>query len=87
VRPRATTSETADDAVSGFWIDHAPHFLQRDREIARDAGHHCVGVVHRHHAGRERVAVLVHHALTVADQVAAPLQPLVQIGGIFGIAP
>ena len=34
----------------------------------------------------KRVAVLVHQALAVAEQIAVALQPLVEIGRIFGIA-
>ena len=69
----------ADHAMPGLGIDDAAHVLERDREIAGDAGHHGVGVAERDHAGGEMVAVGVHQPLAVAHQVAAPLQSLIEI--------
>ena len=40
----------------------------------------------RHHAGGEDVAVLVDHALAVAQQEAVALQALVEIVGVVDIA-
>ena len=76
----------AHHAMAGLGVDAAAHVLERDREVARDAGHHGVGVAERHHAGGEMVAVLVDQALAVALQEALALQPLVEIGGIGGVA-
>ena len=75
----------AHDAMAGLRIDAAPHVLERDREIAGDAGDHGVGVAERDHAGGEMIAVLVDQALAVALQVAVALQPLVEIGGIAAL--
>ena len=55
----------------GLGSMHAAHVLERDREVAGDAGHHGVGVAERHHAGGEMIAVLVDQPLAVAEQVAA----------------
>ena len=72
--------------MAGLGIDAAPHVLERDGEIAGDAGHHGVGVAERDHAGGEMIAVLVDQALAVALQKTVALQPLVEIRGIGGIA-
>ena len=77
----------ADDAMAGLGVDGAPHILQRDRVVARQAGDHRIGVAHRHHRGGEQVAVLVDHPQAVAEQETLPLQPLIQELRIDGIAP
>src|SRR6266511_2527050 len=76
----------ADHPMAGLGIDAMLHLGERDREVAGDPRHHGVDVAERHHAGGEVVAVLVDQALAVADQIALPLQALVQIGGVIGIA-
>ena len=68
----------ADHAMAGLVVDDAPHLFERDREIARHAGHHRVGVALRDHRRGEVIAVLVDHPLAVAEQEAAALQPLVE---------
>ena len=45
-----------------------------------------IGIAQRHHAGGEDVAVLVGHALAVAEQEAVPLQAFVEIVGVVDIA-
>ena len=70
-RPRARIRETPITRWPGLSIDDAANLLERDREIARHAGHHRVGVALRDHRGGEKVAVLVDHALAVAQQEAA----------------
>ena len=76
----------ADHAVAGLGIDHALHIRECDREITGHAGHHGVGIAERNHAGGEMVAVLVDQALAIAQQIAAPLQPLVQEVEVDGVA-
>ena len=63
----------ADDAVAGLGIDDVADILERDREVAGHAGHHGVGVAERHHTGGKMIAVGVHQALAIAQQIAAPL--------------
>ena len=65
--------------MAGLGIDDVTDVLERDREIAGHAGHHRVGIAERHHAGGEMIAVLIHQPLAVAHQVAAPLQPLIEV--------
>ena len=67
-------------------VDHAPDFLQRDREVAGDARHDRIGVTTRNHGSREVVAILVDHALAIAEQIAFPLQTLIEELGIDRIA-
>src|ERR1700722_5404498 len=67
-------------------VNHAPDFLQSDREVAGDARHDRVGVSARDHSGGEVIAILVDHALAIAEQVALPLQPLVEELGVNRIA-
>ena len=68
VRPRATTSDTPITRWPGLGSMHVAHVLERDGEIARDAGHHGVGVAERHHAGGEMIAVGVDQPLAVAHR-------------------
>jgi hypothetical protein len=67
-------------------IDAAPNVLERNREIARHARDHGIGVAERDYAGGKVIAVLVHQPLAVALQEALALQPLIEIGGIEGVA-
>ena len=76
----------AHDAMAGLGIDAAAHVFERDREVARHAGYHRIGVAERHHAGGEMIAVLIDQPLAVALQKALPLQPLIKISGIGGVA-
>ncbi len=73
-------------AVAGFGIDAAAHVRERHREVAGDARDHGIGVAERDHAGGKMVAVLVHQALHIALQEPLTLQPLVEIGGVGGVA-
>jgi len=73
-------------AVADAMVDGPPHVVQRHREVARKACHQRVGIAQRHHAGGEHVAVLIGHALAIAQQEAITLQPVVQIVGIVGVA-
>ncbi len=43
--------------------------FERDTEIARDAGHHRVGMAERDHARAEHIAILVCQPLTIAEQM------------------
>ena len=72
--------------LAGLLVDHALDVAVAFGEAARDAGHHAVGVAHRHHAGAEHVAALVDHALHVAAQVAVALQALVDHVGVGRVA-
>src|SRR5271154_4948402 len=67
-------------------VDHAPDFLQGDREVPGDAGHDRIGVSARDHGGSEVIAILVDHALAIAKQIALPLQPLIEELGVNRIA-
>ena len=67
----------------GARVDGVADVVQAHRGRARQPGHHRVGVAGRHHAGGEHVAVLVHHALAVAQQEALPLQPRVEEVDVF----
>ena len=67
-------------------VDDTPDFLERDREIAGDPGHDRVGVPARDHRGGEVIAILIDHALAVAEQIALPLQPLIKELGVDRIA-
>ena len=58
----------ADQPMAGLGIDAVAHVVQRDREVARHAGHHGVGVAQRDHAGGEMIAVLIDQPLAVADR-------------------
>ena len=68
----------ADDAVAGLVVDHAPNLLEGDREAAGHAGHDRVRVAARDHRRGEIIAVLIDHSLAVAEQIALPLQPLIE---------
>src|SRR3546814_3153691 len=59
-------------------VDGVADILVGDAEAAGEARHHGVGLAAGHHAGREDIAVLVHHALAVAFQKAAAAEPLVE---------
>ena len=76
----------ADRHLVGLDVDHALDVAVALGEAARDAGHHAVGIAHRHHAGAEHVAALVDHALHVAVQVAVALQALVDQVGVGRVA-
>ena len=86
VRPRACTSETPITRWPGLGSMTRRTSSSDDRVVARDAGHHGVGVAERHHAGGEDVAVLVDQALAVAEQEALALQALVEKVRIVGVA-
>ncbi len=77
--PRASTSDTPITRWPGLGSMQRAHVLERDREVAGDAGDHGVGVAQRDHAGGEVVAVGVDQPLAVAEQIASALQPLVEI--------
>src|SRR5271166_3619605 len=68
----------SDDAMTRLVVDHAPHFLERDREVAGDARHHRVCVAPGDHRSAEGVAVLIDQPLTIAQQVALALQSFVE---------
>ncbi len=79
VRPRAQHQRDADHAVAGLGIDARGARPRAPREVARHAGHHA----HRHRPAppcrrAKMVAVLVDHALAVAEQIALALQALVE---------
>ena len=68
----------ADKPVAGLLVDDTPDILQRVGEIARDAGHHGVGVALRDHRGGEMIAVGVDEPLAIAEQKAPALQTFEQ---------
>ena len=72
--------------MAGLLVDDPPDLIERDREIARDAGHQRVGVALRDHRGGEGIAVGVDEALAVAQEIAAPLQALVEELRVEGVA-
>ena len=67
-----------DNPVTRLIVDHAPDLFERDREIARYAGHHGVRIALSNHGGAKVVAILVDHPLTVSQQITLALEPLVQ---------
>src|SRR3546814_2538350 len=71
--PRSTRTDTLFPYTTLF-----RSILVGDAEAAGEARHHGVGLAAGHHAGREDIAVLVHHALAVAFQKAAAAEPLVE---------
>src|SRR5215475_11620726 len=75
-----------DHAVSRLGVDHVADVLKRDGEIARYACDHRISVAQRDHAGSEMVAVLINQPLTIAHQIAAPLQTLIEIIDVCGVA-
>ena len=81
--PSISVRPNAMPPVAG--LDRMADVVQADRGGAGQAGDHGVGVAGRHHAGGEHVAVLVDHALAVALQEAAALQPAVQELDIFAV--
>ena len=84
--PARDRDRDADQAMARPVVDDAADLFQSDRVVAGDAGHHRVGVAERHHGGGEMVAVLVDQALAVAEEIAVPLQPLVEILRIGRVA-
>ncbi|MNS81053.1 hypothetical protein D3C72_1147530 [compost metagenome] len=76
----------ADDAVAGLGVDAAADILERRRIVAGNACYYRVRIAHRHHAGREMVAVVVDQALHVTQQETAALQTRIEIIDI-GIDP
>ena len=84
--PAGEHQRHAHHAMARLGIDAAADIVERHREIARDAGHHRIGIAERDHAGGEMIAVLVDQALDVALEKALALEPLVKKGGIGCVA-
>ena len=63
-------------------VDHAPDFLQGDREVAGDSGHDRIGVTTGHHCGGEIIPILIDHALAISEEVALSLQSLIEELGV-----
>ena len=76
----------ADRPMARAVVDGAAHVVERDGEIAGEAGHQGIGIAHRHHAGGEDIAVLIGQALAIAEQEAVALQPLIEKVGVVDIA-
>ncbi len=72
--------------MAGLLVDDAANLFQRDRIVAGHARHHRIGIAECDHGGGEVVAVLVDQALAVAEEIALPLQPLVEILCVGGVA-
>ena len=66
-------------------VDDVADILEAHRRRPRQPGDHRLRVAHRHHAGGEDVAVLVHHALAVALQQATALLTAVEVVEILTV--
>ena len=60
-------------------VEHPANLAHRLGIGARRAGDHCIGLAHFQQERSEDVAVLVHHPLHFAPQIAASLKPLVKL--------
>src|SRR5690606_7064139 len=68
----------AEDLAARFRIDRAGNIFVRDIKGAGQAGNQGVRVTTGNHAAGKDVAVLVHHAHAVAEQLSLALEAVVK---------
>ena len=84
--PARQHDRQANQPVARLFINDAADIFECNRIVPRHAGDHGVRIAQLDHGGGKMVAVLVDHPLAITEQVAMPLQALIEKLRIGGVA-